>query len=112
MIIRGSETVIIVRKNETEERDEYGQPITSTENIIIKNCLIAVSSTSETEDENRNPEDIKLRIFLPSEIEIQETDTFIIRNTHFVKDGTPFTWESPFYNIKGGVELYVRKRNG
>ena len=113
MIIRGSETVIIVRKTETGNTDEYGLPIVNTENIVIKNCLIALNSSNEDEDENRNPEDIKLKIFLPKGTIILEEDTFIIRNTHFVKDGIPFDWGvNPFQGFKSGVELTVRKRNG
>jgi hypothetical protein len=113
MIIRGSETVIIVRKNTTGDTDEYGIPVVTTENIVIKNCLIALSSSNEEEDENRNPEDIKLKIFLPKGTLILEEDTFIIRNTHFVKDGISFDWGiNPFAGFSAGVELFVRKRNG
>ena len=113
MIIRGSETVIIVRKNETENTDEYGLPVTTTENIVVKNCLIALNSTGEDETENRNPEDIKLRVFMPKGTVIEETDTFIIRNTHFVKDSIPFDWGiNPFIGFASGVEIVVRRRNG
>lgn len=113
MIIRGSETVIIVRKTESENTDEYGIPVTTTQNIVVKNCLIALNSSSEDETENRNPEDIKLKVFLPAGTVIEETDTFIIRNTHFVKDSIPHDWSiNPFVGFKSGVEIVVRKRNG
>ena len=113
MIIRGSETVIIVRKTDTGSTDEYGQPVVTKENIVIKNCLIALSSSSEDETENRNPEDIKLKIYLPSGTVIEEEDTFIIRNTPFVKDSIPFDWGiNPFQGFAAGVELFVRKTNG
>lgn len=113
MIIRGSETVIIVRKTETGSTDEYGLPVVNTENIVVKNCLIALNSSSEDETENRNPEDIVLRVYLPSGTVIEEEDTFIIRNTHFVKDSIPFDWGiNPFQGFAAGVELVVRKRNG
>lgn len=111
MIIRGSETVTIKRIVDTGEVDKYNMPITSTQNIIIKNCLIAFGSTNEEVNTTRNPEDAQLTIYMPKGTVIEDGDIFNLRETDFVKDGYPANWISPF-PIETGVVVIVRRRHG
>lgn len=111
-MIRGNETITIKRSNDTGNVDDYGNPIITTQNIVIKNCLIGFGSTDEPIDVNRNPADIQLTLYLPAGTQILTGDIFIIRNTEFIKDGIAQEWFTPFGNLETGVVVGVRKRNG
>jgi hypothetical protein len=109
-ILRGGEKVIIKREVSTETVDDYGNPIVTTTNIIVKNCLIAFGTTSEPIDVNRNPADIQLTVYMPKGTVVLDGDIFIIRETEFVKNGLPADWKST--NTLHSVVIPVRRRHG
>lgn len=111
MIIRGSETITIKRLVDSGTVDKYNEPIYTTTNITVKNCLIAFDSTDEKDEVARNPEDTKLTIYMPKGTTIEDNDVFNIRSTDFVKNGMANDWISPF-PLSTGVVVFVRKRHG
>ena len=109
-IIRGSEKVIIKREVSTETVDDYGNPIVTTSNTTVKNCLVAFGTTSEPIDVNRNPADIQLTLYMPKGTIIKDGDIFIIRETEFVKNGIAADWKSS--STLHSVVVPVRRRHG
>lgn len=113
MIIRGSETVVIKRTVDSGTVDKYNMPITTTQSITVRNCLIAVGATNEEVNPTRNPEDVQITVYMPKGTVINDGDIFTIRNTDFVKDGMPAEWISPFSQMSDtGVVVIVRRRHG
>ena len=109
--IRGGETITIRRRSATAS-DPYGNPTYTLTSITVKDALIAVGATTEPIDAARDPIDAKLTIYLPNEVQILEGDSFIIRNSNWVKDGQAESWVSPFPSLEGGQVIPVRKRIG
>jgi hypothetical protein len=109
--IRGGETITIKRRSATAT-DAYGNPTYTTTTITVKDALVAIGASSEPIDASRDPLDAKLTIYLPNEVAIQESDTFVIRNTNWVKDGQSEEWISPFVGLEGGRVIPVRRRVG
>lgn len=110
--IRGGETIIIKRKSSSGEFDEHGLPIESVSQKVIRDCLIAFGATDESAEVDGNPEKTSLTLYLPPETKIEAGDSFIIRNTEFVKDGSPSEWMSPFDAFPAGVVVQVRRKRG
>lgn len=109
--IRGGETITIKRRSATAT-DAYGNPTYTTTTITVKDALVAIGASSEPIDASRDPLDAKLTIYLPNEVAVQESDTFVIRNTNWVKDGQSEEWVSPFVGLEGGRVIPVRRRVG
>jgi hypothetical protein len=109
--IRGGETITIRRRSKAST-DDYGNPTYITTTITVKDALIALGGTSEPIEATRDPLDSKLTIYLPNEVKIEDGDTFIIRNTPWVKDGQSQEWVSPFPSLEGGQIIPVRRRVG
>jgi hypothetical protein len=109
--IRGGETITI-RRRSAASTDDYGNPTYNLTSITVKDALIAVGGSSEPVDAQRDPIDARLTIYLPNEVQIFDGDTFIIRNTPWVKDGQAENWISPFPSLEGGQVIPVRKRSG
>lgn len=109
--IRGGETITIKRRSEAGV-DDYGNQTYTTTTITVKDALIAFGATSEPIDAERDAVDAKITAYLPSGTVIQEGDVFTIRNSSWVKDGTPETWTNPFTSFESGVVVQLRKRNG
>lgn len=109
--IRGGET-ITVRRRSKASTDDYGNPTYTITTITIKDALIAIGGTSEPIDAERDAVDAKLQVYIPNGTPIEDGDTFVIRNTNWVKDGAPQEWVSPFGGLDGGTIIPVRRMNG
>ena len=110
MIIRGDEPIVIIRRS-TNGEDDYGNPTYSTSEILIRDGLFALGSTSEPTNVERDAVDATLTLYLPAGTPIQDGDEFEIRNTRWVKDGSAQTWPSPV-GLDTGVVVNVRRRVG
>lgn len=110
MIIRGDEPIIIIRRTQSGV-DQYGEPIFSTEEILIRDGLFAFNGSDSPVEVNRNPKDVRLTLYLPHGTEIRDGDIFDIRETHWVQDGTAEDWAT-IDGFEAGVVVSVRKRNG
>lgn len=109
--IRGGETITITRRS-AAATDDFGNKTYTTTTITVKDALIAFGATEEPIDAERDAVDAKITVYLPSGTVIQEGDRFTIRNSSWVKDGTPETWTNPFTSFESGVVIQLRKRNG
>jgi len=109
--IRGGETITIQRRT-LASTDDYGNPIYTTATITIKDALIAFGSTDAPIDAERDAQDAKLTIYLPSGNVIEPDDIFIIRSTEWIKDGFAQEWVSPFTSFDSGIAIPARKRIG
>ncbi len=109
--IRGGETITIKRRSATAT-DDYGNPTYSEVTITVKNALIAIGGTSEPIDPARDAVNASLTIYLPNGTQVQDGDTFIIRGSKWVKDGSAMEWVSPFPASEAGVVVPVRKTRG
>jgi hypothetical protein len=109
--IRGGETVTIKRRSQTS-RDEFGNASYSTTTINVKNALVAIGTTSEEVDVQRDATDASVTLYLPRGIEVHDGDVFIIRGTQWQRDGGAQEWISPFPAIEGGIIVPLRKRRG
>jgi hypothetical protein len=109
--IRGGETITIKRRSATAT-DDYGNPTYTTTTITVKDALVAIGGSTEPVDASRNPLDANLTLYLPNEVVIQDNDTFVIRNTNWVKNGQTEEWISPFAGLEGGRVIPVRRRVG
>lgn len=110
MIIRGDEPIVIIRRT-ANGTDKYGNATHSTEEILIRDGLFALGSSSEPNLVDRDPMDATLTLYLPAGTEIREGDIFEIRNTRWIKDGHAETWPSPV-GLDTGVVVNVRRRVG
>ena len=111
MFFRGNEPIIIKRQTITGY-DDYGNEVYSTQEILIRDALIAFGSTDEPVDASRKPVDASLTLYLPTDTVIQDEDIFEVRERDFVKDGDPENWKSPFEGWNLGVVVKVRRRSG
>jgi N-acyl-D-aspartate/D-glutamate deacylase len=109
--IRGGETITI-RRRSAASTDDYGNPTYTTTTITVKDALVAIGASTEPIDASRDPIDAKLTLYLPNEVVIEDGDTFVIRNTSWVKDGQGEDWVSPFVGLEGGRVVSVRRRSG
>lgn len=109
--IRGGETITIKRRS-ANGVDEYGNSTFQESTITIRDALIAVGGTSEPIDPARDAVNVSLTIYLPNGTTIQDGDTFIIRGSKWVKDGSAQEWISPFPAAEAGVIVPVRKTRG
>jgi hypothetical protein len=107
---RGNETVVIKRRS-AAATDDYGNTVHNLTSITVKGCFLGFGSGSEPIDPNRDPVDTQVTIYFPNGTKIEEGDRFIVRNTEWVKDGSPEDWSNPF-GLEVGVVVKVRKRNG
>lgn len=109
--IRGGETVVIKRKVNTGDFDDYKQPIFTTRSYTIRECLIAFGSSDEPVENDRDPIDRSLTLYLPPGTVVEPGDVFHLRATDFVRDGAPEAWISPFDQMPAGVVIKVRRRD-
>ena len=111
MFFRGNEPIIIKRQT-ISGLDAWGNETYTTQEILVRDCLIAFGATDEPVDASRKPVDGSLTLYLPSDTVIQDQDVFEVRETDFVKDGDPENWKSPFESWNLGVVVKVRRRVG
>ena len=111
MFFRGNEPIVIKRRS-ISGYDAWGNETYTTQEILIRDALIAFGSTDEPIDASRKPVDASLTLYLPSGTLIQEEDIFEVRERDFVKDGDPEEWKSPFEGWNLGVVVKVRRRSG
>ena len=111
MFIGGGEPITIKRRSKTSV-DEYGNPTYSLTTIIVREALIALGGTSESNDPARTPTDAKVTLYLPNGTQILDGDRLIIRDTEWVKDGEAQEWNSPFPSSPAGVVVNVKRRRG
>lgn len=109
--IRGGEAVTLRRRSETT-RDEFGNPSYSTTVTTLKNALVAIGTTSEDIDVQRDAQDATVTLYLPSGTDVQDGDVFIIRGTQWQRNGDAQEWVSPFPNLDGGIVIPLRRRRG
>lgn len=110
-LIQGGEPIILKRRS-VDGTDAYGNPVFETQDIVLRHALIAIGTTSESLDPERDAYDAKVTIYLPRGTEIQEGDRFLIRNSLWEKDGSPQEWISPFPAGSDGVVVPLRRRRG
>lgn len=108
--IRGGETVTIKRRTEASV-NEFGNPVYTTRNIVVRDVLIGIGTTSETIDQARDAVDATVTLYMPSDTVIEEGDRFIVRGSEWIKDGTAQVWVSPF-PMEAGVVVPLRRRIG
>jgi hypothetical protein len=111
MIVKGDEPIFIHRKVESSV-DEYGNPVYTQEEILVRDCLFWFGSTDEPVQVSRNPLDAKLTVVFPKSVEILDGDEFEIRETMWVKDGEAQNWLDVFPNMVTGIVVNVRRRDG
>lgn len=111
MIIRGDEPIFIIRRA-AGPADEYGNPTFTETEILVRDCLFWVGSTSSPEEVARNPVDAELTVCFPAGTEILDGDEFEIRETRWEKSGIPQTWPELWPGFTPGVLVTVRKRRG
>mgnify|MGYP000170277413 CR=1 FL=1 len=110
MIIRGDEPIVIIRRSQ-DGTDDYGNPTYDKTEILIRDGLFSLGSSSEPTDVERDALDASLTLYLPEGTLIQDGDEFEIRNTVWVKDGSAQTWPSPV-GLSTPVVVNVRRRVG
>ena len=110
MILAGDTPIFIHRRTETGV-DGYGNPTYSTEEILVRNCLLGWGGTSEPIDPARNPVDAALTVYFPHGTEILDGDVFEIRNSLWEKNGDAISYET-VNGFEAGVVVSVRRRSG
>ena len=111
MIIRGDEPIVILRHSETGV-DEYGNPTTTSEEILVRDCLFSYTGSTEPVEVARDAVDARLTLYMPAGTEILDGDIFVIRETEWVKDGDPQEWTQLWEGFVPGVVVNVRRRRG
>ncbi|HLP97658.1 MAG TPA: hypothetical protein VK149_04355 [Sideroxyarcus sp.] len=110
MIIRGDEPVIIIRRTQTGT-NAHGNPTYSTSEILVRDALFAVGSTTEPADVARDHIDSRVTLYLPHGTVIQDGDVFEIRGSRWEKDGDALDY--PTVNgFEVGVVVNVKRRRG
>jgi hypothetical protein len=109
--IRGGETIVIKRRAQ-DGVDDFGNPLWTTTQITVRDCLIGFGSSDEPVQADRDPIDTTLMAYLPPGTVVEPGDVFHIRATDFVKDGSPNAWVSPFDGFPVGVVISLRRRSG
>lgn len=109
--IRGGETITIKRRS-AASTDDFGNKTFTTTNVVVKNALIAVQTGEEPADPTRDNVDARLVLYLPQGTDVRDGDTFVIRNSTWMKDGSVQNWKSPFIGLEVGVVVPVKRRNG
>lgn len=112
MIIQGDEPIIIIRKSSTGSVDDYGNPVKTTEQILVRHALFAYNGSHEPVEIDRDPVDAKLTLYLPAGTEIRDGDIFEIRDTQWVKDGDAQDWPQLWPGFIPDVVVNVRRRRG
>lgn len=110
-MLDGNETVVIIRES-TGARDEYGLPSVTESEITIDNVLVGFVSTNEPVSDSENPQNVSATLYFQPGTQIYPNDRFVIRGEIFVKDGRAQDWESPFAGFQAGVVVNVRQRVG
>lgn len=103
------EIVTIYRKTETGT-DAYGNP-TVTETQIKHRALVADGSTGTASEASRTPSDAACSLYLASGTEVLPTDTFEVRGTRWLFDGTQ-DFRQVFVSGPAGVVVHLRKQRG
>lgn len=98
------ETVEIVRRSVTST-DAHGLPVYEQVSITVEGVLVAPGGSSEPVLTARDPLDASFTLYFPAGTLVEPLDTFIVRGSEWVKDGTSDDWGV-------GVVVKVRKRNG
>lgn len=109
--IHGGEPIIIKRRTQSGE-DAHGNPSYTVANVLVREALIAIGTTSESIDVGRDAVDAEVTLYLPNGTVVLEGDKFLIRDTLWEKAGTPQEWVSPFPGGEGGVVVPLRRRRG
>jgi hypothetical protein len=110
-MIQGVESVTIVRKT-TTGTDEYGLPVTTTQQIVVPRVLVGFGSTEEPVSAFEDPQAERVTLYFEQGTVIQQQDEFIVRGEKFVKDGRHNDWLTPFSGFFPGVVVYVRAHRG
>lgn len=103
------EIVTIYRKTETGT-DAYGNP-TVTESQIKHRALVADGSTGTASEASRTPSDASCSLYLASGTQVLPTDTFEVRGTRWLFDGTQ-DFRQVFVSGPAGVVVHLRKQRG
>lgn len=111
-MIRGNESVDIIRRSSAGSVDAYGNPTFSNTTVTIDGVLVANGSTNEPVDASRTPVDASLTVFLPAGSTITDGDILVIRGEEWVKDGDAQEWPQLWAGFTPGVVLNVRRRRG
>jgi hypothetical protein len=111
MIVRGNEPIVVIRRS-AEEIDEYGNQTYSTSEFLIRDCLFAYTGSSEPVEVAREAVDARLTLYMPPGTEILDGDIFVIRESHWEKDGDSQEWPQLWEGFIPGVVVNVRRRRG
>lgn len=111
MIIRGDEPIYHYKRTQTGV-DAYGNPTFTKSSTLIRDALFAYTGTEEPVEENRNPVDATLTLYLPEGTIVGDGDEFDIRGTRWVKDGEPEEWPQLWSGFVPSVVVHVRRRRG
>ena len=110
MILAGDEPIYIHRRVAAGV-DDYGNATYSTSEILVRNCLVGFSGSSEPSEVARNPIDARLTLYFPHGTVIEDGDEFEVREKRWVKDGDPEAWPT-VAGFEVGVVVNVRRRRG
>lgn len=110
-LIVGDEPIYIHRKTYAGD-DEYGNPSFTTEQILVRNALLAFGSTNEPVEITREAIDASITLYLPAGTVVEDGDEFEIRETMWVKNGNSHDWQHLWGGFSPGVAIQIRKRKG
>lgn len=110
-MLQGTESVTIVRRT-LGAVDDYGVPTESVTNIVVDRVLVGFGSSKQPASADEDPQNTQVTLYFPNGTVIESDDEFIIRDTHWVKDGRAQDWIAPFGSFAPGVVVDVRQRLG
>lgn len=109
--IRGGENVTLKRRTEAG-RDAHGNPTYTETTTLLRDALVAIGTTSENVDAERDAQDATVTLYLPAGTDVQDNDTFVIRGTKWQRNGDAQEWVAPFANFSAGIVIPLRRRRG
>lgn len=110
MIIRGDEPVIVIRRDRTGT-DAHGNPTYETSEFLIRDALLAVNTSTESNEVNRNPIDSGITLYLPHGTYIEDGDVFEVRGSKWEMIGEAAQWPTT-NGFEVGVIVNLRRRRG
>jgi hypothetical protein len=113
-MIRGNDTVVILREGYLGEVDKYGNAITSKQNIAVKGVLIGWGATTDTLTTISETITNAATLYFPKDVALKENDKFKFSDgSVWLMNGSPILWHPPVgFRVKTKQIVEVTRKEG
>lgn len=104
--------IVRIRGNPGGE-DEYGDPVTGTEDrTTLAGAFVAPRETSEIDNRGRAGVIVGLTLFAPYETDLRYDDRIEVDGVLYDIEGEPGRWRNPFTDWEAGIQAALVRSSG